>query len=89
MGSTPSRTRVKSIQTPAKDRRDLQIAVPQSRLQQAWACEKEDLHERVKVLEGLLAECQTRTKEEEERAKAAESQVPTIVNSVRQMYRLE
>ena len=67
---------MKSIQTPVKDHRDLQIAVPQSRLQQAWAREEEDLRERVKVLEGLLAECQTRTKEEEERAKAAESQVP-------------
>ena len=77
---------MKSIQAPAKDGRDLQRAVPdQSRLQQAWAHEEEDLRERVKVLEGLLAECQMRTKEEEERAKAAESQVPTIVNSVRQM----
>lgn len=81
---------MKSIQTPAKDRRDLQIAVPQSRLQQAWACEKEDLHERVKVLEGLLAECQMRTKEEEERTKTAESQVPMDCKySVRHVYRLE
>ena len=73
---------MKSIQAPAKDSRDLQLAVPQSRLQQAWAHEEEDLHEQVKVLEGLLAECQMRTKEKEEQAKAAESQVPTIVNIV-------
>lgn len=79
MGSTPSRTRVKSIQAPTKDGRDRQLAAPQPHLQQAWAHEEEDLHERVKVLEELLAECQMRTEEERERAKAAESQVPTIV----------
>ena len=78
MGSTPSRTRVKSIQAPTKDGRDHQLAAPQSHLRQAWAHEEEDLRERVKVLEGLLAECQMRTKEEGERAKAAESQVPIV-----------
>ena len=78
MGSTPSRTRVKSIQAPTKDGRDHQLAAPQSHLQQAWAHEEEDLRERVKVLEGLLAECQIKTKEEGERAKAAKSQVPIV-----------
>lgn len=57
-----------------RDGRDLTATSPQ----QAWAHEENDLRERVEGLEALLLECQERMDEAEERAKAAESQVPAI-----------
>ena len=77
MGSTPSRTRVMAMQlhvARVRDGRDHTAA--SSPLRQAWAQEEYDLRERVEGLEALLLECQERMDEAEERARAAESQVP-------------
>lgn len=57
-----------------RDGRDFTATSPQ----QARAQEENDLRERVEGLEALLLECQERMDEAEERAKAAESQVPAI-----------
>ncbi len=71
MGSTPSRTPVKTITVSLND---ACAANPSTATE---ACERTDLsgHDRVVDLEKQLSECETRCREAEEQAKTSEKQV--------------
>ena len=69
MGSTPSKTQVRSIKLPQNSAAALMpIAASE-------ACARTDPHRRVAELEKQLSECESRCTDAEEQAKAAERQV--------------
>ncbi len=77
MGSTPSRTPVKTITVSLNDACAANPSTVDTSSTATDACERTDLsgHDRVVDLEKQLSECETRCQEAEEQAKTSEKQV--------------
>ena len=72
MGSTPSRTQVKSIKPSKPSVFTTPLAAPKA-TSEAWA--HGHLHERVAALEEQLSECEAKCREAGKRAETSENQV--------------